>query len=109
VREIARPPGPEPKSRCGPSFGKRAPHRARAQRTSSGSNEELLRRLYQESKAGWCAWHEKLVEEEGVAVTYSTLTRMLARVGHQPTPKAALPPGPMNRGWRCSTTPASTR
>jgi hypothetical protein len=37
--------------------------------TSSGSDEELLRRLYQECQGRMVRVHEKLVEEEGVAVT----------------------------------------
>ena len=44
-------------------------------------DEALLRRLYQEC-SGWMARvHEKLVEEEGVKVTYSTLTRRLRELG----------------------------
>ena len=44
-------------------------------------DEELLRRLYQDCQ-GWMARvHEKLIEEEGVAVTYSTLTRRLRQLG----------------------------
>ena len=42
---------------------------------------ELLRRLYGECD-GWCQRvHEKLVEVEGVEVTYPTLTRMLRDLG----------------------------
>src|ERR1035441_10407916 len=44
-------------------------------------DEELLRRLYQECQGRLVRVHEKLVEEEGVAVTYSTLTRMLRELG----------------------------
>jgi transposase len=44
-------------------------------------DEALLRRLYQEC-SGWMArMHEKLVEEEGVKVSYSTLTRRLRELG----------------------------
>jgi transposase len=44
-------------------------------------DEALLRRLYQEC-SGWVVrLHEKLVEEEGVKVTYSTLTRRLRELG----------------------------
>ena len=35
--------------------------------------------------------HEKLVEEEGIAVCYSTLTQMLRETGHQHAPKRPLP------------------
>jgi transposase len=44
-------------------------------------DEELLRRLYQECQGRMVRVHEKLVEEEGVAVIYSTLTRMLRELG----------------------------
>jgi arginine repressor len=41
----------------------------------------LLERLYQECD-GWVQRiHEKLVEEEGIQVGYSTLTRMLRELG----------------------------
>ena len=44
-------------------------------------DEALLRRLYQEC-SGWMARvHEKLVEEEGIKVSYSTLTRRLRELG----------------------------
>jgi len=44
-------------------------------------DEALLRRLYQEC-SGWVVRvHEKLVEEEGVKVSYSTLTRRLRELG----------------------------
>ncbi len=42
---------------------------------------ELLRRLYRQCQ-GWCQRvHEKLAEEEGIQVSYSTLTRMLREQG----------------------------
>lgn len=40
-------------------------------------DEELLRRLHQECEGRVQRMHEKLIEEEGITVTYSTLTRML--------------------------------
>ncbi len=44
-------------------------------------DEQLLRRLYQEC-GGWMArMHEKLVEEEGLEVSYPTLTRLLRELG----------------------------
>ena len=43
--------------------------------------EELLRRLHQECDGRIQRLHEKLVEEEGVQVTYPTLTRMLRELG----------------------------
>ena len=50
-------------------------------------DEELLRRLYQECQGRIVRVHEKLVEEEGVAVTYSTLTQMLRELGISQRPK----------------------
>ena len=44
-------------------------------------DEQLLRRLYQECQGRMARVHEKLVEEEGVKVTYPTLTRMLRELG----------------------------
>ena len=44
-------------------------------------DEELLRRLHQECEGRIQRMHEKLVEEEGLRVTYSTLTRMLRQLG----------------------------
>src|SRR3990172_2693427 len=48
---------------------------------------DLLGRLYQECD-GWIQrMHEKLVEEEGIAVKYSTLTRLLRSLGMGKPPK----------------------
>ena len=44
-------------------------------------DEELLRRLHKECDGRIQRMHEKLNEEEGVQVTYSTLTRMLRELG----------------------------
>jgi len=42
---------------------------------------ELLRRLHDECE-GWIQRiHEKLIEEEGIEVSYSTLTRLLRELG----------------------------
>src|SRR5271157_913550 len=50
-------------------------------------DEALLRRLYQECQ-GWIArLHEKLVEEEGVAVSYATLRRRLRELGISEPPQ----------------------
>ena len=51
-------------------------------------DEELLRRLYQQCEGRRARMHEKLVEEEGVAVTYPTLTRRLRELGIGDPPKA---------------------
>jgi len=51
-------------------------------------DEELLRHLYHQCD-GYCQRvHEKLTEEHGVEITYSTLTRMLRRLGIS---KSAVP------------------
>jgi transposase len=50
-------------------------------------DEELLRRLYQECQGHIARVHEKLVEEEGVAVAYSTLTHRLRELGISAPPK----------------------
>ena len=42
---------------------------------------DLLRRLYQECEGRVQRMHEKLVEENGLAVKYSTLTRMVRELG----------------------------
>src|SRR5438132_4851274 len=44
-------------------------------------DEELLRWLHQECEGRIQRMHEKLVEEEGVQVTYPTLTRRLRELG----------------------------
>ncbi len=49
---------------------------------------ELLERLYRECDGWMQRIHEKLVEEEGIQIGYSTLTRMLRELGlsrNQPT------------------------
>ena len=44
-------------------------------------DSQLLERLYEQC-GGWIQrMHEKLIEEEGIEVKYSTLTRMLRQLG----------------------------
>jgi hypothetical protein len=50
-------------------------------------DEELLRRLYRDCNGFIQRVHEKLLEEEGVQVKYSTLTRMLRELGISNPPK----------------------
>ena len=50
-------------------------------------DEQMLRRLYQECQGRMVRVHEKLVEEEGVTVTYSTLKRRLRELGISHPPK----------------------
>ena len=50
-------------------------------------DEQLLRRLYQECQGWGVRVHEKLVEEEGVSVTYSTLKRRLRELGISDPPQ----------------------
>ena len=58
-----------------------APSSPRPRSDKQPMDEALLRRLYQECQGRMVRVHEKLVEEEGLAVTYSTLTRMLRQLG----------------------------
>ena len=53
---------------------------------------ELLERLYRECDGWLQRIHEKLFEEEGIQVAYSTLTRMLRDLGVEPQPTGALRP-----------------
>jgi transposase len=48
---------------------------------------ELLRRLYEQCEGRGQRVHEKLLEEEGLSVKYSTLTRMLRELGISLPPK----------------------
>lgn len=50
-------------------------------------DEALLRRLYQECQGHVARVHEKLVEEEGVVVAYSTLAQRLRQSGISDPPK----------------------
>src|SRR5436190_2777635 len=56
-----------------------APHKAR--KDKQHIDPELLRRLYQQCEGRVQRMHEKLLEEERVAVKYSTLTRMVRELG----------------------------
>lgn len=51
-------------------------------------NPELLRRLHQECQGRVQRMREKLVEEEGIPVQYSTLTRMVRELGLGAPPQA---------------------
>lgn len=66
VREIIRQRGEVP---------------ARVRRGKIQLDEGLLRRLFAECEGWRQRVHEKLLEEEGVEVTYPTLTRMLRELG----------------------------
>lgn len=57
-------------------------------RTKQHIDEELLRRLYTECDGYAQRLHEKLTEEQGVEVTYPTLTRMLRELGISKPAKA---------------------
>ena len=61
---------------------------ARVRADKQRLDEELLRRLYQECQGRMVRVHEKLVEEEGLAVSYPTLTRMLRELGISKAQKA---------------------
>lgn len=51
-------------------------------------DEELLRTLHGQCDGRIQRMHEKLTEEEGIAVSYSTLTRMLRELGITKAPKS---------------------
>ena len=54
---------------------------------------QLLQRLYEQC-GGWIQrMHEKLAEEEGIEVKYSTLTRMLRQLGISKSQAKPLWPG----------------
>ena len=80
AREIARRLGVSPNTvRAIIGQEGATPRRARADKQRI--DEQLLRRLHQQCQGRIQRMHEKLVEEEGVRVTYSTLTRMLRELG----------------------------
>jgi len=59
----------------------------RARTDKKRLDEELLRRLYHQCQGRVVRVHEKLVEEEGLAVCYPTLTQMLRELGISTPPK----------------------
>lgn len=70
---------------------------------------DLLQKLYQDCD-GWVQRvHEKLAEEHGISVGYSTLTRMLRKQDWACRPRNAAIACRMSRGWKCSTTRPCTR
>ena len=86
VREIARRLGVSPStaSQIVKQQGV-TPHTVRCDKQSM--DPELLRRLYAQCE-GWIQrMHEKLVEEEGLSVKYSTLTRRLRELGISTQPQ----------------------
>jgi len=66
------------------------------QRTRQVIEEQLLKRLYAECDGFAQRIHERLTEEEGLELKYSTLTRMLRELGISKPSKA-----------RCDRVPAS--
>ena len=80
VREIARRLGVS-RSTVGVIIAQEGvtPHKVRADKQQI--DLELLRRLYGQCEGRIERVYEKLVEEEAVAVKYSTLTRMLREQG----------------------------
>jgi transposase len=64
-----------------------APPPARVRADKQTLEEELLRRLYRECQGWVVRVHEKLVEEHGLTVTYSTLKRRLRELGISHPPK----------------------
>ena len=72
-------------------------------------DEELLRRLYQECQGRMARVHEKLVEEAGVAVTYSTLTRRLRELGIRRQKRPVQPAGTAGASPPCAQSSAFHR
>jgi len=70
-------------------------------------DEELLRRLYQECQGWIVRVHEKLIEEEGVKVTYSTLKRRLRELGisHPPQTRCQQVPDEPGAEMQHDTSP----
>jgi transposase len=70
-------------------------------------DEELLRRLYQECQGWMVRVHEKLLEEEGVKVTYSTLNRRLRELGisHPPQTRCQQVPDEPGAEMQHDTSP----
>jgi len=64
-----------------------APATPRPRADKQALDEALLRRLYQECQGHIQRVYEKLLEEEGVKVAYSTLTRRLRELGISDPPK----------------------
>jgi transposase len=65
---------------------------------------QLLQRLYEQC-GGWIqCMHEKLAEEQGIEVKYSTLTRMLRQSGISKSQESRCGQVPVNPVPRCSTT-----
>jgi transposase len=81
LREISRRLGLSPNTvrTINAQGGALPPPRSRADELPL--DEELLRRLYQQCQGHIGRVHEKLVEEEGVAMAYSTLAHRLRKLG----------------------------
>lgn len=80
MREIARRLGVS-RNRVREIIRQRGEVPAVARKEKIRIDEELLKRLYQECDGWKQRIHEKLLEEEGVKVTYPTLTRILRELG----------------------------
>jgi transposase len=87
VREIARRLGVSRNAVRSIIRQQGAPPSPRERRDKQRLDEELLRRLYQACQGRMVRLHERLVEEAGLKVTYSTLTRRLRELGISQPPK----------------------
>jgi hypothetical protein len=78
-----------------------------ASRSKINIDPELLQRLYADCDGRSQRVYEKLVEEEGIAVKYSTLTRILRNLGIGKTPKTRCQRVPDVPGaeWQHDTSP----
>ena len=70
---------------------------------------DLLKRLYQECDGYAQRVHEKLVEDEGIQIQYSTLTRLLRELGLRRTWEPRCDRVPTKQAERCNTTRRAIR
>ena len=107
VREIARLLGLSPNTVKLIIQQQGAPPPSHPRADKRQLDEELLRRLYQQCQGWVVRVHEKLLEEEGVRVSYSTLKRRLRELGisHPPQTRCAHVPDEPGAEMQHDTSP----
>ena len=107
VREIARLLGLSPNTVKLIIQQQGAPPPSHPRADKRQLEEELLRRLYQQCQGWVVRVHEKLLEEEGVRVSYSTLKRRLRELGisHPPQTRCAHVPDEPGAEMQHDTSP----
>ena len=107
VREIARLLGLSPNTVKLIIQQQGAPPPSHPRADKRRLDEELLRRLYQQCQGWVVRVHEKLLEEEGVRVSYSTLKRRLRELGisHPPQTRCAHVPDEPGAEMQHDTSP----